>query len=874
MQCTFVYVLLQPWTAAKQMEPRKGVPSLGRLYLLLVSGHLVSHCAAQLWWPFGESNGLKSPTVATPTTPKGLDSDVVQPSEEMVQSTASPWNTPDKFGEDLTTSETLDLATSTPGRREPALDPSSPFSTLLEGSAEEPEANEFLQIQEVSKTSIPSVHQPTARGDSVVKELKEGTELSRWLPVTTAGHHQMVITKEKTTSTFSPKTAAASILWEESEHLTPSIHQSTVSEESVAKQMNNLSQCVCRAVSGPPGPKGEKGDPGLPGQRGLPGERGQMGNPGHPGPPGPPGVSLPGTPGCAGTNKESEGSEKDPTILEGPPGPPGLPGHPGPPGHHGYPGPEGPQGPPGLPGHEGQQGAPGLPGPAGQPGPPGSTGVLGIPGPAGADGPPGAMGPEGHPGLPGHVGPPGPQGFPGPEGPPGQEGPPGKDGSKGEKGEIGPMGPPGNPGLSGETGPRGLPGPMGPPGLPGKNQWKWVDFFTFKIPSVSPQDCCCCGEGRNHKHLPDFSSLSDSSGPFTYQENGKENTEIYGAIVGHGPPGPPGNPGLPGPPGPPGPPGVLYLNRVYPVPPRPHCKQPPSQKQAEDSDSELTPKDSSSGNQYGFKRSAWFFTSKELMFKSASSIPEGSLVYISKGNEAFFRTSKGWAKLLLKESESLLAGDDPLAVSTERNSGQKDESQAATQTAPARISKRIPSLRLVALNVPLTGDMNGIGGADFQCYRQSQEAKLRGTFRAFLSSSTQSLVSIVKRTDRNLPVVNLKASDTGQLLAKSWNSLFDKDGTSHFNSMGNPIYTFNGRNVMMEPMWTSKAAWHGAKQQGGSSRNQDCQDWRTASSQSEGLASPPASIKFLAESRRSCSDPLIVLCVENAVQHLPTRREA
>lgn len=68
-----------------------------------------------------------------------------------------------------------------------------------------------------------------------------------------------------------------------------------------------------------------------------------------------------------------------------------------------------------------------------------------------------------------------------------------------------------------------------------------------------------------------------------------------------------------------------------------------------------------------------------------------------------------------------------------------------------------PQLRLAALNVPLSGDMSGIRGADLQCYRQSQEAGLYGTFRAFLSAPSQHLVSIVKRTDRTLPIVNLKA---------------------------------------------------------------------------------------------------------------------
>lgn len=80
---------------------------------------------------------------------------------------------------------------------------------------------------------------------------------------------------------------------------------------------------------------------------------------------------------------------------------------------------------------------------------------------------------------------------------------------------------------------------------------------------------------------------------------------------------------------------------------------------------------------------------------------------------------------------------------------------AVPKPPPGRASP--PQLRLAALNVPLAGDMSGIRGADLQCYRQSQEARLYGTFRAFLSAPTQDLVSIVKRTDRTLPIVNLKA---------------------------------------------------------------------------------------------------------------------
>ncbi|XP_066485349.1 collagen alpha-1(XVIII) chain-like [Tiliqua scincoides] len=710
------------------------------------------------------------------TSPQEQEDDETQPPEKTIQSSPSPWSMPDLPAEETTATEkTLERATSAADKEEVSPDIGFPFFTDFEGSTEEGDT-EFLEIQ--------------TKGEAAVSLLPS---------VTTERHHQRanVITEEETSSTFSPKTTTIPILQETSQEtlklLTPSVKQSTTGKNSAAEQINDFSQCVCPAAPGHPGPKGDKGDQGPPGQRGLPGERGQVGNPGHPGssgPPGPPGLSLPVTSKCAGSGDGNGKTEKEVTVLEGIPGPQGMTGHPGPPGPQGYPGREGPPGPPGIPGHEGQQGAPGLPGAPGQPGPPGSTGVPGVPGPPGADGLQGIIGPDGHPGIPGHMGPPGPSGFPGQEGPPGAQGPPGKDGSKGEKGEVGLQGPTGNPGLSGERGPQGLPGPQGPPGTPGENQCNTRTRLLgppgLKGEKGDPGEVNCQSfykKARTGLRFSTFSESSDSWVPFTYQENGKGEipVELYGAIASHGPPGPPGNPGQPGLPGPPGSPGIVYLNRLHPIQARPHCRQPPTQDPSWDSGAELLVEDSSIGNQYGLKRPTWVFKSKELMFKSSSSIPEGSLVYISEVSEAFFRTEGGWSRLLLADSESPLIGDDPL-VSTDKDwdekdqkqikhhrdstpasmaritrPNQKDERQAAAHVMSTRISQRIPSLHLVALNVPLTGNMDGIRGADQQCYRQSQEEKLNGTFRAFLSSSTQSLVSIVKRTDRTLPIVNLKA---------------------------------------------------------------------------------------------------------------------
>ncbi len=68
-------------------------------------------------------------------------------------------------------------------------------------------------------------------------------------------------------------------------------------------------------------------------------------------------------------------------------------------------------------------------------------------------------------------------------------------------------------------------------------------------------------------------------------------------------------------------------------------------------------------------------------------------------------------------------------------------------------------LHLIALNNPMVGDMRGIRGADYACHSQARRAGYRGTYRAFLSSQTQNLDSIIYySSDRNVPVVNAKVS--------------------------------------------------------------------------------------------------------------------
>lgn len=53
------------------------------------------------------------------------------------------------------------------------------------------------------------------------------------------------------------------------------------------------------------------------------------------------------------------------------------------------------------------------------------------------------------------------------------------------------------------------------------------------------------------------------------------------------------------------------------------------------------------------QRQTWVFRSKELMLKSGSAVPEGSLVYVREGSSAFLRTPTGWSRLLVPRTEDI-----------------------------------------------------------------------------------------------------------------------------------------------------------------------------------------------------------------------------
>jgi hypothetical protein len=59
----------------------------------------------------------------------------------------------------------------------------------------------------------------------------------------------------------------------------------------------------------------------------------------------------------------------------------------------------------------------------------------------------------------------------------------------------------------------------------------------------------------------------------------------------------------------------------------------------------------------------------------------------------------------------------------------------------------------------MSGRMRGIRGADEKCYKQAKQVGKKGTYRAFLSTKTQDLASLVYHDiDKSVPIVNMKVN--------------------------------------------------------------------------------------------------------------------
>ncbi|XP_034658145.1 collagen alpha-1(XVIII) chain isoform X14 [Drosophila subobscura] len=656
---------------------------------------------------------------------------------------------------------------------------------------------------------------------------------------------------------------------------------------------------------------------GIKGEKGERGPKGDSirGPPGPPGPPGPKGEAAAYPPfvetTSAGAKYTGECTCNASDILEaikdneslretlrGAPGAQGKDGKPGTPGHTGatgVPGARGARGAEGAQGQKGEPGVDGLPGVAGPPGPAGPPGLpenydeslmvnsMGTfrgttqPGPKGVSGEKGEAGQKGERGDPGHKGThgsngakgePGEPGTPGLPGLPGQAGQPGgleglsANGTKGEKGEkgmrgrrggtgsTGPIGPPGKPGAVGDIGHSGRPGMTGPKGEMGPKGPKG-DSGGREGPKGEKGDTG--QDGRDG--LPGPPGLPASSG-------GDGDSSGVQYIPMAGPPGPPGPPGLPGLSisGPKGEPGVdsrsFFGDASYygrPEAPR----QPGHSHKHEEALGPAVgeePYFSASSSNINMKivPGAVTFQNIDEMTKKSALNPPGTLAYITEEEALLVRVNKGWQYIALGTLVPIATPAPPTTVAPSMRFDLQSKNLLNSPPPPLNT----PTLRVAALNEPSVGDLQGIRGADFACYRQGRRAGLLGTFKAFLSSRVQNLDSIVRPADRDLPVVNTR----GDVLFNSWKGIFN--GQGGFFSQAPRIYSFSGKNVMTDPLWPLKMVWHGSLPNGERSMDTYCDAWHSSAHDKSGYASDLAGHKLLEQKRQPCDGKLIVLCVE------------
>jgi len=168
-------------------------------------------------------------------------------------------------------------------------------------------------------------------------------------------------------------------------------------------------------------------------------------------------------------------------------------------------------------------------------------------------------------------------------------------------------------------------------------------------------------------------------------------------------------------------------------------------------------------------------------------------------------------------------------------------------------------IQLAALNESHTGNLGGISGADALCAAQAQAAGQTGTWKAFLSTSTQNVKDLITGTPASYPVVNL----AGLLMYSSWNALFT---TSTWPSSAGYLRTFNGKWVdegqatPASPDWYDARGWHGSTTSGLVSTSYTCSDWTTTTG--NGRNGEWDMYNLLQQYSNTCSTYLAVACVQ------------
>lgn len=183
-----------------------------------------------------------------------------------------------------------------------------------------------------------------------------------------------------------------------------------------------------------------------------------------------------------------------------------------------------------------------------------------------------------------------------------------------------------------------------------------------------------------------------------------------------------------------------------------------------------------------------------------------------------------------------------------------DPTVSKTSWTPQATCTRI---LMAALNEAHNGNLGGISGANALCASQATAAGYGGTWRAFLSSSTQNVRDLITGTNATLPVVNLR----GENMWSSWNTVFTQPT---WNSTAIWLYAFDGRYVnegQANPDWFDADGWHGSTAAGSVSTGVTCSDWTSAATGVRG-ANGEWDFRMMFNGETTvCSTTLAVACV-------------
>jgi hypothetical protein len=161
-----------------------------------------------------------------------------------------------------------------------------------------------------------------------------------------------------------------------------------------------------------------------------------------------------------------------------------------------------------------------------------------------------------------------------------------------------------------------------------------------------------------------------------------------------------------------------------------------------------------------------------------------------------------------------------------------------------------------ALNEAHTGNLGGVAGADALCMKQAAEAGFSGTFRAFLSSSTQDAKNLVTGTAAtSVPVITAN----GVQLFAAWNKMFNLLFPAWFV----PIYTFDGTKVG-NTNWDGGNGWTGTLKSGLLNAGKTCDDWTSNSATAVGCVADIESGLWPTDwsGGMSCDSSVAVMCVQ------------